>query len=131
MGLYVWGCGARPMGLHGVVVAAVSRLWSGPMGFMSLWGLSMIYCMYRAAVPDLFGFMGLLWLQSLAYGLGLWGYRCLWGFPIFMYGAAVFDLWGSMGNADFHFGCGLGPMGCTGLRCQTYGDLHCCCGCVL
>ena len=79
--------------------------------------------MYGAAVLDLWGSMGLLWLQSLAYGLGLWGYRSLWGFPIFMYGAAVFDLWGSMGNPDFYRGCVLGPMGRMELRCQTYGDL--------
>ena len=43
-------------------------------------------------------------------------------FSIFMYGAAVPDLWGSMGNPDFDRGCGLGPMGHMELRCQTYGD---------
>ena len=30
--LYLWDCGARPMGIYGVVVAAVSDLWGGPMG---------------------------------------------------------------------------------------------------
>ena len=79
--------------------------------------------MYGAALPDLRGSMGLLWLHPWTYGVDLWGYRSLWGFSRFMSGAAVPDQWGSMGNPDFYRGCVLGPMGRMELRRHTYGDL--------
>ena len=51
-------------------------------------------------------------------GRDLWGYKSLvWGLRLFMYGVAVFDLWGSMGL--------------LWLRCGTYGDLWGRCGCAV
>ena len=95
-----------------------------------LWGPMSDLWAAVVAVWDLWGIYGLLWLRSGTYGGFMGCCSCgakpmgdLWGAVV-----AVPNLWGSMWNPEFHCRC---VSDCIGLRCQTYGDLHCCCGCGL
>ena len=123
--IYVWGCCARPMGLHGE-----SRFLS--------WLRSWTYGACGIAAPDLWGSM-----VNLHCCCG-----CFLGPMGWTYGAVG-------PYVDFRFyvwGCCARPMGLYGesrfllwLRSWTYGaygiaapdlwgsvvNLHCCCGCVL
>ena len=137
--LCLWDCGANPMGTHGVVVAAVWDLW-GSMGVLWLrcrtYGADLRFCnVVVAAVPTLWGSMGVLWLRcgtyggtygepmgSLwgTYGVDLWGYECLWGFPRLLMGLRrepYGDLWGCCGCCVALWGC----MGVLWLQCGTMG----------